>query len=114
MALLGLWRTNRGLDKWGKVMTTSKQELRDKIDAIVWGGMNKELQVISLVALITQTVNEVLDKVEHEVMGGPVDFPHDPQTGAPVGTDGFIGLGRNYEKDDQRAAIQAIRKEWNE
>lgn len=38
--------------------------------------------------------------IRGEVIGEPVDFPHDSQVGAPIGTDGFIGLGRNYEKDD--------------
>ena len=47
-------------------MTTSKLELREKIDSIVWGGMNRERQVNALEALITQTVNEVLGRIEAE------------------------------------------------
>lgn len=38
--------------------------------------------------------------IREEVIGEPVDFPHDSQVGAPIGTDGFIGYGRNLEKND--------------
>ena len=40
------------------------------------------------------------------VIGEDIDFPRDSQTGAPVGTDGFIGLGKSELRARQRQRNQ--------
>ncbi len=99
----------------------SEKELRDKIQDIFndctsgwlitikdFNGKDRSLESLEneiIDDILTLTIQDRKAWGEY-VIGEDIDFPRDSQTGAPVGTDGFIGLGKSELRAEQRQRNQ--------
>ena len=90
----------------------SEEELGEKIDEYVdrfrmqWVVEGDEYHQSELIEDIVQLIIQDRKAWGEYVIGEDIDFPRDSQTGAPVGTDGFIGLGKSELRAEQRQRNQ--------
>ena len=90
----------------------SEKEWRDKLTEISMRIWNVDYE-LTFEETLKQVEDGLLDTILQDrkawgeyVIGEDIDFPRDSQTGAPVGTDGFIGLGKSELRAEQRQRNQ--------
>ena len=88
----------------------SEKQLREKIEKILkdngCNAINEEAGCDQTVYALVSLVLQDRKAWGEYVIGEDIDFPRDSQTGAPVGTDGFIGLGKSELRAEQRQRNQ--------